>query len=481
MDLSQWSKAELIVKIQLLQFELEQLKKAITGPRSERLVVINPDQSTLFPEEKIEIQPNPEEVETTVRTQKKKKGKQPKRQKMPTHLPIEEIILEPSIDLEGAEQIGQYESWKFEVTPPKIKIVKTIRKKYKDQEGNIHIADLNDPFPKTNLGVSFVALMLVRKYVDHLPLFRQVKMWSRQNIQLSRSVLGDSVARAAIKLKLLYELLRTLAMQSDYLQADESSIPVQSKDKPGCTVKGCMLIKLAPKEEIVIFDYIKTKEKVNILDALEGFAGHLQVDGNVSYESKGNETNVTLMHCLVHSRRHFVAALSYHKEKSAYMLDEIKKLYKIERSCKEENLSIDEIYQRRQKEAVPILEKLKVHLEEQYQPNLPSNPFQKAVAYMLKRWAGLSEYTNHGYLLPDNNLIENQIRPLALGRKNYMFAASHQGANYAAMFYSLLGTCQINGINPYRWLVDVLQRIDNHDINKLHELLPLKGYQFKYL
>ena len=219
---------------------------------------------------------------------------------------------------------------------------------------------------------------------------------------------------------------------------------------------------------------MKTKEKVNILDALEGFNGHLQVDGNVSYESKGKETDVTLMHCLVHSRRHFVAALDYQKEKSAYVLDEIKKLYQIERSCKEENLSIDEIYQSRQKGAVPILEKLKAHLEEQYQPNLPGNPFQKAVAYMLKRWNGLFEYTNHGHLLPDNNLIENQIRPLALGRKNYMFAASHQGANYAAIFYSLLGTCQINGINPYRWLVDVLQRMDNHDINKLHELVPLK-------
>lgn len=478
MDLTQCSKAELIVRIELLQFELDSLKKSITGPRSERLVVINPDQASIFPEDEGEVQ---EEIETETITKtikKKRTGKQPKRQKMPTHLPIEIIILKPDIDVEGMEEIGAYESWKFEVTPPEIKVIKTIRQKYKDPQGTIHIAELNDPFPKTNLGVSFVAWMIVSKFIDHLPLYRQAKIWARQNIQISRSVMTDCVARVAIKLKLLYELLISRAMQTDYLAADESSIPVQTKDKTGSTLKGCMLIKLAPKEKIVIFDYIKTKEKKNILDALDGFVGHLQVDGNVSYEAKGKDDKVTLMHCMVHSRRNFVKALDFQKEKSSYVLNLIKELYIIEKSCSEEILSTEAIYHRRQQESVPILENLKTYLLEQYQPNLPANPFQKAVAYMLKRWEGLIEYTNHGYLLPDNNLIENQIRPLALGRKNFMFVGSHQSALNAAILYTLMGTCQLNGINPYRWLVDVLKRIDNHDINKLHELLPLQGYQF---
>jgi transposase len=479
MDLSLCSKSELIAKIELLQFELDQLKKAITGPRSERYTVLNTDQSSLFPEECSAVEQEVEVEIVTKKVAKKKNSKEPKRQKMPTHLPIEEIIINPEVDVEGMEKIGIYESWKFEVTPPEIKVVKTVRPKYKDQQGTIHIADLNDPFPKTNLGVSFVALMIVRKYIDHLPIYRQMKMWARQNIQISRSVMTDSVARVAIKLKLLYELLKTLSMQSDYLEADESSIPVQTKDKPGSTLKGCMLIKLAPKGKIVIFEYIKTKEKRNILDALHGFAGHLQVDGNVSYEAKGGEDQVTLMHCLVHSRRKFVSALDYQRDKSRYVLDEIKKLYKIEKACKEENLGAEETYQRRQQESVPVLDKLKTYLLEQYQPNLPTNPFQNAVAYMLKRWDGLTEYTNRGDLLPDNNMIESQIRPLALGRKNYMFAGSHRGAFYAAILYTLLGTCKLNGINPYYWLVDVLQRIDSHDVNKLHELLPISGYQFQ--
>ena len=98
---------------------------------------------------------------------------------------------------------------------------------------------------------------------------------------------------------------------------------------------------------------------------------------------------------------------------------------------------------------------------------------------MLKRWTCLTEYTNRGDLLPDNNMIESQIRPLALGRKNYMFARSHRDAFYAAILYTLPGTCKLNGINPYHWLIDVLQRIDNHDVNKLHELLPITGYQFQ--
>ncbi|MBK8506054.1 MAG: transposase [Saprospiraceae bacterium] len=121
---------------------------------------------------------------------------------------------------------------------------------------------------------------------------------------------------------------------------------------------------------------------------------------------------------------------------------------------------------------------LKEWLLDNLQPNLPNNPFQRAVKYMLKRWDGLIEYTNNGILRPDNNLIENQIRPLALGRKNFMFAASHQGAEYAAIFYSFFAMCKINDIDPHRWLTDVYLRIDNHNIQKLDELLPTKDYQF---
>lgn len=411
---------------------------------------------------------------------KKRTGKQPKRSKMPSHLPVEETILEPEIDTTEMEKIGQYESWKYTVTPPEIKIILTVRPKYKDADGRIHIAELNEAFPKTNFDAAFVAYMIVQKFLDHLPIYRQMKIFARHGLSFSRSTLNSGVMRGAAKLKLLYELLKTRALQSNYLQADESSIPVLTKDKPGSTLKGCMLVKLAPKENVVVFDYIKTKEKVNILSALDQFSGHLQVDGNVSYETKGRQVDVTLMHCLIHSRRKFIEAQDYDEQKASYVLEQISEIYKIERQCKKEGLNPDQIRQRRQDLAVPFFDQIKAWLEKNHQPNLPSNPLQKAINYMLKRWNGLVKYTTDGNLLPDNNLIENQIRPLALGRKNFMFCGSHNGANMAAILYSFLGTCKLNDIDSFQWLIYVFNHIDDYDINKLHQLLPLQQNKHRF-
>lgn len=462
-------------QIAMLKYELEQLKKLIVGPRSERFIPSQDGQSTLFDQEttvnEVDSSDAPEDF-TVVK--KKKTGKQPKRSKMPSHLPVEQIILEPEIDTTGMEKIGQYESWKYTVTPPEIKIIETVRPKYKDADGQIHIAELNEAFPKTNFDAAFVAYMIVQKFLDHLPIYRQMKIFDRHGLSFSRSTLNSGVMRGAAKLKLLYALLKTKALQSNYLQADESSIPVLTKDKPGSTLKGCMLVKLAPKENVVVFDYIKTKEKINILSALDQFSGHLQVDGNVSYESKGRQADVTLMHCLIHSRRKFIEAQDYDEPKASQVLKQIAEIYRIERQCKKEGLNPEQIRQRRQDLAVPIFEQIKTWLENHHQPNLPSNPLQKAINYMLKRWNGLVKYTTDGNLLPDNNLIENQIRPLALGRKNFMFCGSHSGANMAATLYSFLGTCKLNDINSFHWLVHVFNHIDDHDINKLHQLLPLQ-------
>ncbi len=475
--------AALQQQIALLKYELEQLKRSITGPKSERFVPTTDGQESLFGEQNTpegkEDAEQPSDTETVVK--KKRKGVRPKRSKMPTHLPIQEIILEPEMDTSQMIKIGQYESWKYTIIPPKIEIIKTIRPKYKDAQGTIHIAELNDAFPKTNFNAAFIAYMIIQKFVDHLPIYRQVKMFARHGLSFSRSTLNSGVMRGAAKLKLLYELLKTMAVQSDYLQADESSIPVLTKDKPGSTLKGCVLIKLAPKEKLVVFDYIKTKEKVNILEGLNGFSGHLQVDGNVSYETKGRQADVTLMHCMIHSRRNFFEAQEYDKEKATHMLGLISQLYAIEKKCRQENLDPKQIHERRQNDSIPILKKMEEWLRKNLQPNLPSNPIQKAIKYMLKRWAGLIEYTLDGNLSPDNNLIENQIRPMALGRKNYMFCGSHHGAENATIFYSLIATCKLNGIDPYRWLIYVFNNIDKYNINKLHELLPIQENKHRFV
>ena len=214
----------------------------------------------------------------------------------------------------------------------------------------------------------------------------------------------------------IYEAMINKAMNGNYLMADESSIPVMHKnEKKEKVQKGCMLVKVAPNEKIMVMEYIKTKEKENIVNSLKDFKGHLQVDGNVSYEALGTTTHITLMHCLVHSRRYFEKALDYDQLRARAMLRMIQQLYHIERSCK--GKSSDQILTIRKQQAIPILIKIKQWLDENLALNDPPDPIQKAIRYMLKRWNGLTEYANHAHLRPDNNLIENKIRPLALGRK----------------------------------------------------------------
>lgn len=175
---------------------------------------------------------------------------------------------------------------------------------------------------------------------------------------------------------------------------------------------------------------------------------------------------------MAHVRRKFNDALNNDKVRASYALTLIQELYDLERTAQQANYDYQQRYELRQQKAVPILSTLGTWMKEQYGAVLPKSPIGKALGYSLKRWERLSLYTNDGKLLIDNNLVENTIRPLALGRKNFLFAGSHVGAQRIAMFYSFVGSCKLNNVNPYEWLKDVLVRIPTHPVNKIDQLLP---------
>ena len=175
---------------------------------------------------------------------------------------------------------------------------------------------------------------------------------------------------------------------------------------------------------------------------------------------------------MAHARRMFNEALENDFERASYALNEIQKLYAIERTSKEECLSFDELKVVRSTKAAPILKGMGLWMQQQYLQVLPKSAIGKALAYSIERWHKLSLYITDGRLNIDNNPVENSIRPVALGRKNYLFAGSHDAARRSGMLYSLLGTCKMHGIEPYGWLKDVLHRIADHPINRIHELLP---------
>lgn len=205
---------------------------------------------------------------------------------------------------------------------------------------------------------------------------------------------------------------------------------------------------------------------------LKSFKGILQTDGYSVYDDIAEQGKIVLIHCMAHARRYFVDALDSDKYRAEYALDLIQQLYIIERNCTEQRLDIIARRQVRLEQSAPILTLLGEWMRTEYQQVLPKSPIGKALAYSIKRWDKLSAYVYEGKLFIDNNAIENSVRPAALGRKNHLFAGSHEAARRSAMLYSLIGTCKLHNINPYTWLRDVLSKIAQHPISKINQLLP---------
>jgi hypothetical protein len=205
---------------------------------------------------------------------------------------------------------------------------------------------------------------------------------------------------------------------------------------------------------------------------LKDFKGFLQTDGYSAYNNLKDPSDVTLLACMAHARRKFDQAKDNDRARADEALTMFARLYRIERQASEQGLDADARYTLRQQEAVPQLAELKAWLEKNKDQVVPKSAMGQAIHYTLSLWPRLVRYVDQGRFEIDNNLIENTIRPLALGRKNYLFAGSHQAAQQAAIVYSLLGTCKLNNINPQAWLNDTLTKLPDWPANRLHELLP---------
>jgi len=184
--------------------------------------------------------------------------------------------------------------------------------------------------------------------------------------------------------------------------------------------------------------------------------------------------DLTHYHCLNHARREFEKALSNDRKSADYVLKEFQLLYEIEEQAREEEWSVEKLQLNRQNNAKPVLDRLFKWMEEESPKALPKSPIGKAMGYMLKRKQRMMHYLTDGKLMIDTNLIENAIRPIAVGRKNYLFAGSHPAAQRTAIFYSLFACCKFNGVEPLEWLTDVMLRLPEHSINRIEELLPHK-------
>lgn len=468
-------------RLALVEHELARLKKMVFGKKSERYIPENSAQMALELEgvdQKPDV-PTSEEV-TYSRSKSTKKG-QAKRLFLPANLPRHEEVIEPDDVPEGSQRIGEHITEVLEYNPGKIYVRRIVRCKYvapahkEALNTRIHIGDLPDnlPLPKSNVGAGLLAHLMVSKYADHLPFYRQVKMFKREGIPMAEATMHSWFSNACRVLKPLYEVLHEQLSQTDYLQADETGIPVLSKNKPGSTHQGYLWVYRIPKNGTVYFDYQQRRSKDIPDNALQNFEGTLQTDGYKGYNQVAAQSRIRKhLACMAHARRQFVDSRGNDAQRANEALNRFKQLYDIERYCDNEAMTAEARQKHRYKYAKPVLDALHQWLKEQYEQVLPQSPIGKAIGYSLNLWSKLSAYIEDGRWEIDNNRIENTIRPVALGRKNYLFAGSHEGAERAAMMYSFLGTCQAYGVNPYEWFKHVLENIRQTRPSQMHTLLP---------
>jgi len=471
---------DLFIQNVQLRDELAQLKRLIFGSKHERFIpTASPDQLALD----IAVQHKEQGgagLLQNIQYQRKKENKlatekvQTGRMALPASLPREEIIIKPTVDVTGWKEIGKEITEELERIPGKLFVRKYLRPKYVNPStGEIVIGELPvRPIDKGIAGPGLLAQIVIDKYVDHLPVYRQVQRFEREGMKLPISTLADWISATCRLLEPLYEVHRKQVLSSDYLQADETPIKVLDKDKKGATHRGYHWVYHAPVNRLVLFDYREGRGREGPNECLQNFSGYLQTDGYAVYDDFDKRSSITLLHCMAHARRMFDQALDNDKQRAEHMLMEMQKLYAVEHIGRDQFLSPEALHVLRQEQAIPVLKNIKAWMMDTYPQVLPESTIGKAISYSLKRWDRLSLYTTDARLQIDNNLVENAIRPVAIGRKNYLFAGSHDGARRAAMLYSFLGTCKINEVNPFEWLTDILRRIPSQSVNKLEQFLP---------
>lgn len=348
---------ELKGDIFLLKQQLAQLQRMIFGSRSERFVpATDPLQGTLALniEALAEVEQKKQQISYTRTTTTVKKNNHQGRTPLPKHLPRVVHTLQPEENTEGLKLIGKEITEELDFTPGKFFVNQFVRPKYAKPQGEgIAVAALpSRPIEKGIAGVGLLSQIIIDKYVDHLPLHRQLQRFKREDIHIAPSTIGDWVKYSCQLLAPLYEVLKEKVFSSSYLMADESPIKVLDKDKPGATHQGYYWVYRSPLERLVLFDYRPSRGREGPTQMLEHFKGHLQTDGYSVYDPFDQTDGIVLMHCMAHGRRYFEHALENDKERAEYALAQIQLLYKVERQAKDQQLTHEQRLELRQSESV---------------------------------------------------------------------------------------------------------------------------------
>jgi transposase len=459
----------------VLEEELRLLRHKIFGRRSERFSEEDLKQSVLFNEAE-DVPDVPTQQETSVEVaahQRAKRGRRP----LPADLLREEVVHDIPEDEKicscGAPliRIGQETSEQLDVIPAQLKVIRHVRPRYacKKCEGldSIHPVKIA-PVPaqiieKSIATPGLLAFVLVSKFCDAIPFYRQERQFARIGIDLPRGDFCNWTAQVALQCDPLMELFLDEIRAGPVMQMDETRLQVMKELGRADTAQSFMWVMRGgpPGKPVIVYRYHPSRSAAIPPQYLCGFHGYLQTDGYEGYAEVESLPGIVHVGCWAHVRRKFdEAAKSSKKSGSAHeALARIGKIYRVERDLRAEELSPEAFLQNRRDQVLGILQDFKQWLETKALQVPPSVLLGKAVNYALKEWEKLLHYLDSPYLTPDTNMIENAIRPFVVGRKNWLFSGSPRGAHASATLYSLIETAKANGIEPYRYLRYLFTRL----------------------
>jgi transposase len=472
-------------EIENLNLLVLKLKRMHFGRRSEKL---NADIAQLelrledLEENQSAAEPSPAQLATAaVRNQAERK---PARRPLPAELPRETETIEPKQqacpDCGGTlRRLGEDVSEVLEYVPARFKVIRTVRPKLSCaccarivQEPAPH-----RPIDKGLAGPGLLAHVLVAKYADHLPLYRQAEIYAREGVEIERSTMADWVGGASRTLRPLVDALKSYVLSAEKLHGDDVPVPVlepgTGKTKTGRLWTYVRDDRPAGSEasSAVWFAYSPDRKGEHPVGHLKDYRGVLQADGYAGFNKLYETGAIVEAACWAHVRRKFFELHQGHQSPLAReALEKIAQLYAIEKEIR--GRSPDARREVRQARSRPLLEGLHAWLKETMAKLSRKSELAKAIHYALERWAAFIAFVDDGRVEMDNNAAERALRTVAIGRKNYLFAGSDNGGERAAAIYSLLGSAKLNGIDPEAYMIAVLRRIADHPINRIAELLP---------
>lgn len=478
-------------QLEVLRHQLAELRGRLFGPRSE---VIHPGQAELWCD-KIALPVPPEVHEQVSSHKRRRKGRPAIDASVPRRRVEYDLSEDDKARFERVQRIGEEISETLEYTPAKLEVLQHVRLKYRcdadDGRSTVLTAFAQtSPLPKCNAGASLLAHVIVSKYTDHCPLARRERIFERDGLRLSRQTQCDWVLGSAQLLQRLLPVLREQLLQAPVIFSDDTTLALRAPrgERRGKTITARMWTYIAGGARrdalgrwhnvapVALYDFTVNRAGAHPRRILQGWSGWLQADDYAGYHQQFREGRIKHAACLAHARRAFVDIVKAAPPGAPPGLAHealrfFGEIYRIERELA--HADPDERRRHRQRHTKPLAQDMLRWLEHHAPTLLPKSPLGQAFRYTLSNWTALTAFVDEGLLLADNNTAERAMRPVSLSRKNWLWAGSERGGHAAAVAFSLIETAKLNHVEPYAWLRDVLQRINDHPVTRLEELLPM--------